>query len=274
MRIDAHQHFWAPARGDYGWMKASEALAPLRRDFLPADLAPHLQAANVDATVLVQAAPSVFETEYLLGCADATPWIAKVVGWIDFEKESERVHLERLARHRKFAGVRPMIQDIPDPDWMHRPDVQWAFDALVDLDLAFDALGYPRHLDAFRRLFDRYPNMRTVIDHAMKPAIRAGGFDEWAMKIEAIASETPVFCKLSGLVTEAGSDWSEMDLKPYASHILSAFGPDRVMWGSDWPVVTLAASYETWLAAAERLVGASGAAAVFGGTARSFYRIG
>ncbi|MDP3895377.1 MAG: amidohydrolase family protein [Mesorhizobium sp.] len=273
MRIDAHQHFWAPARGDYGWMHASEALAPLRRDVLPADLAPHLKAADIDATVVVQAAPTVFETEYMLGLADATPWIAKVVGWVDFESRSDLRHLERFARHGKFAGLRPMIQDIPDVNWMHRPDVQWGFEAVVDLDLSFDALGLPVHLDAFRTLFDRYPAMRCVVDHAMKPEIRAGRFDDWAHGIEIIARQTPAFCKLSGLAAEAGAGWSDATLKPYVDHVLSAFGAERVMWGSDWPVLELAGTYANWHAAATRLVGPRAAAQVFGATARTFYRI-
>lgn len=273
MRIDAHQHFWAPARGDYGWMQASETLASLRRDVLPEHLALHLKPAAIDATVLVQAAPTVFETEYMLGLADATPWVAKVVGWIDFEDVSDRRHLERFARHAKFAGVRPMIQDIAEVEWMHRADVQWAFDAIVDLDLSFDALGLPVHLEAFLRLFDRYPTMRAVVDHAMKPAIRLGHFDDWARRLERIARETPVFCKLSGLVTEAGPGSSEAMLKPYVDHILSAFGADRVMWGSDWPVLELAGTYEAWHGSAKRLVEPAFHERVFGGTAKTFYRI-
>jgi len=273
MRVDAHQHFWAPSRGDYGWMQASAALAPLRRDVLPEHLAPHLAMHGIDRTVLVQAAPSVFETEYLLGLADATPWIAKVVGWVDFEQPSDLAHLERFARHAKFAGVRPMIQDIADPAWMHRPDVRWAFDALVDLDLSFDALGLPLHLDHFRVLFDRHPQLRSVVDHAMKPAIRDGAFDDWAAGLERIARETPAFCKLSGLLTEAGADRSDAALRPYVDHILSVFGAERVLWGSDWPVLELAGTYDGWFAMAQRLVPASAAAAVFGRTAQRFYRI-
>ena len=162
MKVDAHQHLWAPARGDYHWMNG-EGAAPIRRNVMPKHLEPHLKAHGIDRTVLVQAAATVEETEYMLGLADATDFVAKVVGWIDFEKPSDRYHLERLARHPKFAGVRPMIQDLPQVDWMHRADVQWAYEAIIDLDLTFDALGYPIHLDNFARLFDRYPKMRTVI---------------------------------------------------------------------------------------------------------------
>ena len=175
MKIDAHQHFWATARGDYGWMDDSAALAPIRRDFVPADFEIHRRAFAIDKTVLVQAAPSLAETHYLLGLADATDWIAKIVGWVDFENPDDRVHLQRFARHRKFSGVRPMIQDIADVDWMHRSDVQWGFEAIVDLDLTFDALGFPVHLDNFLKLFDRYPDMRIVVDHCMASVLYHDG---------------------------------------------------------------------------------------------------
>lgn len=274
MRIDAHQHFWNTARGDYGWMASLPPDAPILRTVLPPELEPHLKRFGIDRTVLVQAAPSVEETEYMLGLADATPFVGKVVGWVDFEKPEDRVHLERLAKHPKFSGVRPMIQDIADPDWMHRADVQWGYRALVDLDLTFDALGYPIHLDNFLRLFDRYPSMRTVVDHCMKPVIREGRFDDWAAGMEKIARQTPVFCKLSGLATEAAAGWTLATLRPYAEHVLSVFGPDRVMWGSDWPVLEMAGTYDGWRKAAEDIVGRGPASdRVFGGTAAEFYRI-
>ena len=275
MNIDAHQHFWAIGRGDYGWMDDSEALAPIRRDFVPADFDIHRRAFAIDKTVLIQAAPSLAETHYLLGLADATDWIAKIVGWVDFENSNDRVHLEQLARHPKFSGVRPMIQDIADVDWMHRADVQWGFKAIVDLDLTFDALGFPIHLDNFLKLFDRYPDMRTVVDHCMKPQIRDNAFDDWAVKMERIAQSTSAFCKLSGLATEARTDWTIETLRPYAEHVLSVFGPDRVMWGSDWPVLELNGTYEKWRSAAEAIVpDAAAYGAVFGLTAARFYRIG
>jgi L-fuconolactonase len=273
MKIDAHQHFWNPARGDYGWMD-SEGAKPLRKQIGPADFAPHTKACGIDHTVLVQAAPTIAETEYMLGIADAIPLVAKVVGWINFEKRDDIKELTRLAKHPKFSGVRPMIQDLPDAEWMHRKDVQWAFDAIVDLDLTFDALGYPIHLDAFQRLFDKYPTMRTVIDHCMKPVIRENQFEDWAKKISHIAKTTPVFCKLSGLATEAKPGWTPETLKPYAAHIIESFGPTRTMWGSDWPVLELNGSYKGWHDAAQSYVGRGKANdAIFGGTAAKFYRI-
>ena len=275
--IDAHQHFWQPGRGDYDWMPMDNAT--LARPYGPADLKPHLDAAGVAATVLVQAAATVNETEYMLGIADATDFVAGVAGWIDFENRDHRHHLNRLANVPKFKGVRPMIQDIADDDWMLRTDVQWAFQALADLDLTFDALGFPRHLANFLTILTRYPNLRVVIDHCMKPDIAGHGADafrHWADGIARIADETGAYCKLSGLVTEAGADWTVENLRPYAAHVLDVFGPGRVMWGSDWPVCRLRGEYGDWRAAAETLTGdlsAGDRARVFGGTAAAFYRI-
>jgi len=273
VRVDAHQHFWARARGDYGWLETIDAVKPIRQDYYPADFEAYRARHGIKRTVLVQAAPSIEETEYMLGLADATPWIAKVVGWVDFENPDHRRHLERWARHAKFSGVRPMIQDIADTDWMLRPDVQWAYDAVCALDLTFDALGVPRHLGNFQRLFDRYPKMRIVIDHCLKPEIRNNRFDDWAAAMAKIAAKTPVHCKLSGLATEAKADWDVATLKPYADHVINSFGATRVMWGSDWPVVNLAGGYDAWRAAAEEIVRPVDAARIFGGTAAEFYRI-
>ena len=272
MIIDAHQHYWNPARGDYGWMDGP-GLEAMRRAILPSDLALQLKETGVDKTVLVQAAPTINETEYMLGLADATPSVAKVVGWVDFESREDSKHLQRLARHPKFSGVRPMIQDLPDPEWMHRKDVQWAFDAIIDLDLTFDALGFPVHLDPFLRLFNHYPKMRIVIDHGMKPRIRDGGFLDWASGIAKIAKETSAFCKLSGLATEAKSGWATETLLPYARHIIEVFGAERTMWGSDWPVLELNGSYHSWFDSATTIVQPSDIKSIFGETAARFYRV-
>jgi L-fuconolactonase len=273
MKIDAHQHFWNPARGDYGWMDAAAA-KPLRRSYMPQDMRDHLMTRSIVKTVLVQAAPTVAETEFLLAIADDTDFVAKVVGWVDFENRDDLRHLTRLSRHAKFSGVRPMIQDLPDPEWMHRKEVQWAFAAIVDMGLTFDALGFPIHLDPFRRLFDLYPGMRTVIDHGMKPRICENQFEPWATKLAAIAKDTPVFCKLSGLVTEAGTGWNKTTLTPYVQHIIKSFGAGRVMWGSDWPVLELNGSYPGWHDAAQHIVGpGTDNSKIFGNTAARFYKI-
>ncbi len=277
MKIDAHQHFWNPARGDYGWMPHGDPV--LDRVYGPADLAPHLAAGGIDRTILVQAAPSVAETEYMLGIADATPWVAGVVGWVDFERITDRPVLKRLARHPKLRGLRPMIQDIPDDTWMHRGDVQWGFRACAEEGLVFDALGFPRHMTNFLTLLKRYPDLRVVVDHGLKPQIRdhsKPSFRLWAEAMSRIADTTGACCKLSGLVTEADPDWTVADLRPYADHILRAFGAERVMWGSDWPVCRLRGEYADWLTAAEEMTAGLSVgelARVFGGTAAEVYGV-
>jgi L-fuconolactonase len=274
--IDAHQHYWHPARGDYGWMPKGDPV--LDRPYLPADLAPDLARHGITGTVLVQAAPTLAETEYMLGIADATPHVAAVVGWIDFNNLDDLRHLKRLASHPKFRGVRPMIQDIPDDAWMLRDEVQWAFRALADLGLTFDALGFPRHLAPFDTILRRYPDLRVVVDHCMKPQVRSHSdtsFRHWADGMSRLA-DTRAFVKFSALVTEANPDWTVADLAPYADHVIRAFGPDRVMWGSDWPVVRLRCEYGDWRAAAEALTAGltpADRAQVFGGTAATFYRL-
>lgn len=277
-QIDAHQHFWNPARGDYDWMPKDNPT--LARVYGPSHLAAELAAHSVGHTVLVQAAATLHETEYMLGIADATPHVAAVVGWIDFERPEHLAELTRLAHHPKFVGVRPMIQDIPDDDWMLRDDVQWAFRAVADLGLTFDALGFPRHLANFLTILERYPDMRVVVDHCMKPQIRdrsSESFRFWADGIGRIAERTGAFCKFSALVTEANDDWTVADLKPYADHVIGSFGPERVMWGSDWPVCRLRAEYGEWRAAAETLTAAlpdHAKARIYGETASEFYGLG
>jgi len=273
-RIDAHQHFWDPARGDYGWLTAD--LPALFKPFGPEDLAPHLAAHGISGTVLVQAAPSLAETEYLLDIATSTPFVRGVVGWIDFEQPEQRDALERLARHPLLKGLRPMIQDIADPDWMLRPALDWAFKALIAHDLAFDALVLPGHLANLRILIDRYPDLRVVIDHGAKPQIRDGAFEPWASDIARLARETGAFCKCSGLVTEARADWTPADLSPYLDHLLGSFGPERLIFGSDWPVLTLAGDYSGWFDTVNQAIGhwtQQQQAAVLGGNASRFYRL-
>ena len=279
MKIDAHQHFWQPLRGDYDWMPKDNPI--LNRAYSPDDLAPVLKAHSIDGTVLVQAAASIEETEYMLGLADATPSIKGVVGWIDFEDQTQLGHLTRLSKHPKFLGVRPMIQDIPDVNWMLRDDVQWAYQAVIDLDLTFDALGFPQHLPNFLTMMARYPTMRLVYDHCMKPQIRdqrvgQDAFSLWANGMSRLAQETSGCCKFSGLMTEADDGWTIEDIRPFADHVLHVFGADRVMWGSDWPVCRLQSTYDDWHDIALTLTsGLSNQehSDVFGETAARFYRL-
>lgn len=271
-RIDAHQHFWEVQRGDYGWLVPE--IGRIFRDYRPDDLLAHLRTCGIDGTVLVQAAPTVAETEYLLSIAARTPFVFGVVGWVDFESPRALAQIDRLAADPKLVGIRPMIQDIADDDWMLRPRLRPVFQHLAARGLAFDALIFPRHLPRLLRLLDRHPELRCVVDHCAKPRIADGSFQPWATDIARIARETPAFCKISGLATEAGQGWTADMLRPYVEHVLEMFGPERCMWGSDWPVLENVATYEAWFEAAERLLAgleAGARAALFGGNAARFY---
>jgi L-fuconolactonase len=275
VRIDAHQHFWRPARGDYGWLTPDQGV--LYRDFGPDELAPHLAAHGIDRTVLVQAAPTDAETDFLLDLAQSTPSIAAVVGWLDMEAPDATARLTRRARDPRFRGIRPMIQDIADPDWMLRATLTPVFGALIDLGLTFDALVRPAHLPNLARLLDRHPDLEVVVDHGGKPSIATRGFEPWARDIARIAAGSRAFCKLSGLVTEAGSEASVAALAPYAAHLVACFGAERLMWGSDWPVLLLAGDYGSWWQTTATLlegVSERERASILGGTAAEFYGIG
>jgi len=274
--VDAHQHFWRLSRGDYAWL--TPELRALYRDFEPGDLAPLLAANNVAATVLVQAAATEEETHFLVELARKHSFIKGVVGWTDFAAPdaAQRIAALAAASGGVLKGLRPMIQDIADPDWVQRPELDAAFAAMIAHDLAFDALVKPAHIPALFARLARHPLLRTVIDHAAKPDIAHGGFDAWAPSLERLARETGAYCKLSGLLTEARSGATLDDLAPYVEHVLACFGPERVLWGSDWPVLDLASDYPGWLDMARRLVGryAPGfEAKVFGETAAQFYRL-
>ncbi|MFS4579774.1 amidohydrolase family protein [Phaeobacter sp. C3_T13_0] len=274
MKIDAHQHFWALARGDYGWL--TPELPPLYRDFLPADLAPVLRVNGVEGTVLVQAAPTIAETEFMLGLADDNPFILGVVGWVDFEAPDAIGQITRLATHPKFVGLRPMIQDISDVDWMLSKTHTPIFRAMATSELAFDALVLPKHLPNLQELVRDHPDLSIVIDHAAKPEIAAGQFNEWAANMVSLAQNTSVAVKLSGLVTEAAKDWTVSQLRPYVEHLLDHFGPTRMIWGSDWPVCTLACAYDDWCAATDQILkdlNETDRDAILGGNAARIYRI-
>lgn len=276
MQVDAHQHFWRVARGDYGWLTPADH--PLIcRDFGPDDLRPLLGAAEVERTVLVQAAPTLAETRFLLELATATPFVAGVVGWADFEASDAAATIEALARDPALVGLRPMLQDLDDDAWILRPALAPALDAMQAARLRFDALVTPRHLPHLARFLAGRPDLKVVIDHGAKPDIADGALASWADAMRAIARDSGAFCKLSGLVTEASVDWTAEQLKPFVDVLVDAFGPARLMWGSDWPVVNEAGGYAAWRAAAEALtaqLSPADRARVFGGTAAAFYGIG
>jgi len=274
-RVDAHHHVWRLARGDYDWLQPLPALAPIYRDFDLAELRPLLAAAKIDSTVLVQAAPTIAETRFLLDVAHSSADLVQgVVGWVDLEATDAPDALSTLAADPLLKSVRPMLQDLADPEWILRPGVQRSLAALPQLGLRFDALVKPRELKALLRALDRNPDLAVVVDHCAKPNIAGGGWQPWANDLSAIARSTGAWCKLSGLVTEAGKNWSAERLRRYVDHVLECFGPQRVLWGSDWPVVTLAASYAEWVAATEGLLvdlPENDRAAIRGANARRFY---
>ena len=245
MRIDSHQHFWQVSRGDYGWLKPDNTV--LYRNFWPEDLEPILQRYGISGTVLVQAAQSLPETEFLLSLAVRHEFIKAVVGWVDFDSERAAADIERLKQYPKLVGLRPMIQDIADPDWMLEPALESAFTALREFDLRFDALIKPVHLQAFTEFLNRYSDLPVIIDHGAKPDIRSNkAFDPWASSMRTISEDARVYCKLSGLITEAAEDWQNEDIFPYMDHLYDCFGPDRILWGSDWPVCLPAGAYDEW----------------------------
>ncbi len=279
-RIDAHQHYWRLDRGDYHWL--TPALTAIYSDFGPADLAPHLQAYGIERTVLVQAAPTEAETRFLLDLAATTESIAGVVGWIDMEAAEAPASIERLTAERKLVGLRPMIHDIADPRWMLSPHLAPAFAAIKRVGLVFDALVRPVHLRPLLTLVGRHPDLSIVIDHGAKPAIARWSrsdddFADWAQKMRRLGRKMAVACKTSGLVTEAAQDWKADDLTPYLDVLLDAFGPDRLLFGSDWPVVNLAGGYARWtealLAWLDRRLDPSAQAGVLGGNAARIYKL-
>ncbi|MGH6815034.1 MAG: amidohydrolase family protein [Hyphomicrobiaceae bacterium] len=270
--IDAHHHFWEIARGDYGWL--TPELRPLYRDFGPADLASVLARHGLSRTILVQAAPTVAETEYLLALADAASFVAGVVGWVDFTSRTAPDTIARLAGNALLVGLRPMVQDIADDDWLLRADLKPAVQAMIDHGLTFDALILPRHLPRLLRFVERYPGLPVAIDHGAKPAIRDRAIESWRSNLAVLARHPKIRCKLSGLVTEAAPGWSKEDMRPYCGILLDLFGPDRLMWGSDWPVVELAGGYDAWRTLSLEVLSplnARGREAVLGGNAAAFY---
>lgn len=271
--VDAHHHVWSLARGDYGWL--TPALAPIHRDYTLADLRPLREQAGVTDTVLVQAAPTVAETRYLLGVAERSDGVVKgVVGWVDLGDPSAIPTLTHLARNPLFKAVRPMLQDVPDPAWLLRAEVGRALAALPRLGLRFEALVKPAQLPALLTMLDRHPDLAVVIDHAGKPDIAHGMWEPWTLHMRSAAANPRVRCKLSGLVTEVGPGWTIDVLRPYVDFLAETFGPQRLIWGSDWPVVNLAGTYQSWFAATVALTSdwsPEDRAALMGGAARRFY---
>ena len=274
MRIDAHQHFWQLAARAGSWPPPS--LAAIHRDFAPADLAPLLVAHGIAGTVLVQSLPSEDDTHWLLALSEKSSFIRAVVGWSDLLAPDAPANIDRLASQPKLKGLRPMLQELEDDAWIADPALAPAFRAMLEHGLRLDALVLPRHLPALLHCARDYPLLPIVIDHAAKPPIADAAFGNWREDMAQLAALPNVHCKLSGLVTEARPGWRVDDLQPYVRHVLDVFGPRRVIWGSDWPVVDLAGGYAAWLAASEALLahlGQQDRNDIFGLNALRFYDI-
>lgn len=274
MIIDAHHHLWIPERGDYTWMEGGPDI--LRRTYLPEDLAPDLHRFGVSKTIVVQAAQTRAETDFLLDLADRTNFIAGVVGWLDMESDDFEAQLAHYRDRPKLVGLRPMLQDLADDDWILRPKVLHSLAAIAESGLAFDILTYPRHLTKVALALKRLPHLRAVINHLSKPPIATGALDPWRAAIAHVAGMENVFCKLSGMITEADhAHWKIADLVPFVTHVVDCFGPDRLIFGSDWPVCRLAGSYGDVLAATMLALPAKLRAdgRIFGLNAARFYAI-
>ena len=275
--IDSHQHFWQLSQPfDYGWLNAPQ-LEPIRRDYLPADLEPLIRQTGVDRTILVQTQHDARENAWALSQADDNDFIAGVVGWLDLASPDAEKHLKELRRHPKFVGVRHLIQDEPNDEFILGEGVQRGLKVLEKHRVPFDLLFFVKHLHHVASLAHMFPDLPLVLDHLAKPMIKARRLDNWEASFRKAASYPNVYCKLSGMVTEADwSAWKPADLKPYVEVALSAFGPARCMFGSDWPVCELAGTFDEVCAALRELLeflSDGERAQIFGGTAISFYRL-
>jgi len=273
MRIDAHQHFWDLDRFEYPWMPREPSV--LRQNFLPDRLARILDRNRFEGSVAVQATTSLDETRWLLELASANEFIRGVVGWVDLTDPRLGDVLDELQRHPKFKGVRHPVHDEVDEEWLLRADVGGGLAELARRDLPYDLLIRPRHVPLVIRVAERAPELRMVVDHIAKPMIASQALDSWAHDMEEASKLPQIYCKLSGMITEAEScDASR--LRPYVTHVMRIFGPDRLMFGSDWPVCLLVGSWKEALAAFTQSVGAQSMGVrekLLGGTAQKFYNI-
>ncbi|MFQ3592439.1 MAG: amidohydrolase family protein [Gemmataceae bacterium] len=275
--IDSHQHFWQLSRPfDYRWLQSPDK-QPIYRDYLPGDLEPYLRKCGIDFTVFVQTQHNLEENRWILALADQYPWIAGVVGWVDLASRHCEQQLHEMRQHSKFVGVRHIVQDEPDDDFLLRPEIMRGLRLLERFGLSYDLLLYTKHLKHAFTLGMAFPSLHLVIDHLAKPEIRLGRMDNWLPHLKNAAKCPNIYVKLSGMVTEADwKQWKPTDLKPYVHAALDLFGPQRCMYGSDWPVCELAATYEQQFAALNEILppmDAEDRGWVFGETARKFYRL-
>jgi L-fuconolactonase len=254
-RIDCHMHHWTLAMERYYGLWMTPELKPLYRDYGPRDAKLVMAQKGVDGVVLVSAANSIHETGYLMGIADSQDYVRGVVAWIDMLAPNAADDIRYWSRFRKLKGFRPYLQDFPEDDWVLKPELGPAIRAMVESDLSFDVLIKPRHISHTVEFVKRNPDLMVVIDHMAKPEIRKSAFDPWQRGMEAFRPLKHVHCKISGIVTEDGDGWTLDRLRPYVEAVIDIFGPDRLMFGSDWPVVNLVADYGQWIDAIDALLG-------------------
>jgi L-fuconolactonase len=273
MRIDAHHHFWRYDPAEYGWI--SESMPAIRRDFFPADLEAEIRAVGVEGAISVQARQSLEETRWLLELAGGSDFIKGVVGWIPLAAADVRAQLDALSGEAMLVGIRHIVQDEPDENFILGEDFNRGVAALKEYQLAYDILVYERHLPQAAEFVDRHPQQVFVLDHLAKPRAKENELEPWRTNIRRMAERPNVYCKLSGLATEADwQHWTEPQLRPYLEAALEAFGPQRLMFGSDWPVCLLAATYRRWhdlVAEFCSRLSISEQARIFGGTAIEAY---
>jgi L-fuconolactonase len=275
MHIDAHQHFWIYDPRKYRWI--DETMRPLRRDFLPADLRHELKREGFQGSVAVQARQSLQETRWLLELAAQSPFILGVVGWVELRSPQAGAHLKQLAQNPKLVGIRHIVQNEPDDRFLLQRDFLRGISLLAEFDLAYDILIYPKHLNAAAELVRRFPEQRFVLDHLAKPEIKSGTINAWKKGIAELAAYPNVYCKLSGLVTEADwNRWKPGDMRPYLDVAFERFGPNRLLIGSDWPVCTLAGSYARVMGLVKDYLSEHSEQereAILGGNAKRFWRL-
>jgi L-fuconolactonase len=243
MRIDAHQHFWHYNPAEHVWMTAGMSI--LKKDYLPQDLEPLLAKSGLHGTIAVQARQNLQETKWLLELADTYNLIKGVVGWVDLRSPEVRLQLENYAQHPKLKGVRHVVHDEPDDRFMLQPDFLRGLDELGHFNLTYDLLLFPKHLPIAVEVVRQFPEQPFVLDHVAKPFIKAKTLSPWDKDIRELAKFENVFCKVSGMVTEAAwGRWQPADFRPYLDVVFGCFGPDRLMFGSDWPVCTLSGTYD------------------------------
>ncbi len=276
VRIDAHHHLWRLDQFDYSFLNA-EPLAPINRNFLPEDLEPLLNAQDIQKTILVQTQHTLDENRWALGLAEKHDWIIGVVGWVDLSSEECEAQVVELKKHPKFVGIRHIVQDEADDDFIVRPDILRGLGVLEKHRVPYDLLFYVKHVKHAPTVASKFPNLPLVIDHLAKPEIKQSHIDNWLPHFKEAAKFPNVYCKLSGMITEADwKHWKPADLKPYVAAALEVFGPDRCMYGSDWPVCLLAGSYaQVYEALVEALgpISDEDRAKIFGGTAAKFYGV-